>query len=72
MAYYQREEQETIYNYDVIGNYWRIYSSYPPDMRRLLERGDIKRFDRDDDGRVIAVDGYVESNQIRLFKPIGK
>lgn len=69
MAYYSREEQETIYNFCPIDNRWRIYSTYPPHIRQLLERAEIIRQETDNDGRVIAVDGYVNRNQIRLFKP---
>lgn len=68
MAYYQRIEQETIYNYDPIDDNWRVYSSYPAHIRRILERADIRRQETDDEGRVISVDAVVESNQIRLFK----
>lgn len=69
MAYYLREEQETIYNYDPIDGNWRIYSTYPPHIRQLLERADIQEKETDKDGRVISVKGYVDKNQIRLFKP---
>lgn len=67
--YYSREEQETNYNYDPITGNWRVYSSYPPDIRKLLKHADIYRREVDEDGRVIAVEGHVFKNQVRLFKP---
>ena len=72
MAYYSRNEQETLYNFCPIDNRWRIYSTYPPHIRQLLERAEIirKETDDDDDGRIVAVDGYVNRNQIRIFKPL--
>lgn len=69
MAYYSREEQETLYNYDPIDKRWSIYSSYPRHIRQLLERADIQDTEEDSEGRVIGVRGYVEQNQVRLFKP---
>lgn len=69
MAYYSREEQETIYNYDPIDGQWRVYSTYPPHIRQLMERADIHNKEIDEEGRTICVDGSVNRNQVRLFKP---
>jgi hypothetical protein len=69
MSYYAREEQETLYNYDVINDYWTVYSTYPPHIRKLIEYATIKYSETDEQGRAIAVTGYVDRNQIRLFKP---
>jgi len=68
MSYYSREEQETLFNYCPIDNRWRIYSTYPPHIRRIIERGeDIEKYESD--GRIIEVTGTLETNQIRIFKP---
>lgn len=67
---YLREEQETIYNYDVIEGQWHIYSSYPPHIRQLKERADISNEEKDGQGRTISVTGVVNKNQVRLFKPL--
>lgn len=72
MSYYSKTEQETLYLYDAIEGHWRIYSTFPPHIRQLLERGQIHRQETDDEGRIIAVEGYVDKNQVRLFKPIVK
>lgn len=67
--YYSREEQETDYIFDPINDNWRVYSTYPPDIRKLLKHANIYRREMDDKGRIIAVEGHVFKNQIRLFKP---
>lgn len=71
MAYYNREEQETILNYSPYDNYWRLYSTYPPDIKRILE-SDMRIIAtvEDDDGRIIEVDARADKNQVRLFKPL--
>lgn len=69
MAYYERESQETLYSYTPIGECWLVYSTYPPHVRRLLDYATVSRIDHDTDGKVIAVTGTVDANQIRLFKP---
>lgn len=68
MVYYPRIEQETIYNYDPTDKIWRIYSTYPPHIRKILERADIKKMIKDDDGRVIEVDAVAKPSQIRIYK----
>lgn len=70
MAYYARDEQETTINFEFAErDRWRIYTTYPPHIRRMLEIGVITRREKDADGRTIAVDGFVMYNQVRLFKP---
>lgn len=71
MSYYAKDEQETVYNYDPIDGRWRVYSTYPPHVRQLLERGQIHRQETDGQGRVIAVEGTADRNQVRLYKPRG-
>ena len=69
MSYYSRDEQETIYHYDAINGNWRVYSTYPPHIRKILGNSHIIRTHKDEEGRVIAVDGYADANQVRLYKP---
>ena len=69
MAYYSRIEQETLYRYDPITGYWHVDSTYPPHIRKLLDYANITGREYDEDGRVIAVKGFLNTNQIRLFKP---
>ena len=67
MAYYDRIEQETHYNYDPISKQWSVYSTYPPHIRQLLDKAVITDKVEDGEGRIIDVTGIVEANQIRLF-----
>lgn len=67
--YYSREEQETLYLFDVINGDWRVSSTYPPHIRKLLDYANVTSTTKDAEGRVIAVEGLVDKNQIRLFKP---
>lgn len=68
MSYYSREEQETVLVYDPIGRNWRVYSTYPPHIRRLIERADDLNKYEGANGRIIEVTGTAEPNQIRFFK----
>lgn len=68
MSYYSRLEQETHYNYDPITETWQVDSTYPPHIRRLLQHSDITDKQTDEKGRIIAVRGVLERNQVRLFK----
>lgn len=69
MSYYQRDEQETLYNYDVLVGKWRVSSTYPPHIRKLIAYAQITSKTEDSEGRTIEVNGFVDPNQIRLFKP---
>ncbi len=66
---YKREEQETLYSYEPSEGYWRVYSTYPVHIRKLLEYADIERTEIDENGDVIMAQGHVQTNQIRLFRP---
>lgn len=68
MAYYSREEQETHYLYDPLSANWRVYSTYPPHIRKLIKHADVTSTEIDEHGQIIAVNGYVDTNQIRLFR----
>lgn len=68
MSYYTRDEQETLYHYDPSNGSWRVWSTYPPHIRKIRTHSDIIQEHKDDDGRVIAVEGYADPNQVRLFK----
>ncbi|MED3764709.1 hypothetical protein [Ureibacillus terrenus] len=68
MAYYSRIEQETHYNYDPVTGFWSVYSTYPPHIKKILKNAKIADKETDEEGQVIAVTGFVDANQIRLFK----
>ena len=64
------EERETLYNYDIQNDCWYVYSNHRPHITQILERAEITRKDKNDEGRIIAVEGKVEANQVRLFKEL--
>lgn len=64
---YIREEQETIYNFDPIDEVWHIYSTYPPHIRRIMERADVATTVKNDDGRIIEVHAKAAPGQIRIY-----
>lgn len=68
MAYYTREEQETVYRFDPIDKRWHVYSTYPPHIKRILERVDDVKTDKDDKRRVVYVEATILPHQIRLYK----
>ncbi|WP_077624967.1 hypothetical protein [Sediminibacillus massiliensis] len=69
MSYYPKQEQETLYLFDVMDGNWRVHSTYPPHIRKLLDYATIIDTETDENGRVITATGYVDKNQVRLFKP---
>ncbi|GGD07759.1 hypothetical protein GCM10011389_14120 [Pontibacillus salipaludis] len=69
MAYYPREDQETLYSYDPVSDEWAVHSTYPPHIKAILERVEnIKLAHKDEGGKVIAVEGYGTREQVRLYR----
>lgn len=68
MSYYEKSEQETVYNYDPNDKLWRIYSTYPPDIRKILKRATIISAVEDESGRVIEVQATANRDQIRIYQ----
>ena len=48
MSFYPRDEQETLYNYDPINDSWKVYSTYPPHIRRILENANSIKYEHKD------------------------
>ncbi|NIK13138.1 hypothetical protein [Alkalibacillus almallahensis] len=67
MSYYEKAEQETIYNYDVTEGEWRVYSTYPPHVRKILNRCNVQHAEQDGNGLVISVTATAKQSQIRLY-----
>jgi hypothetical protein len=67
MAYYAKDEQESIYRYDPIDKRWTVYSTYPSDIKTILSKAEVIRTEIDDDGTVIAVTGRAGRSQIRFY-----
>ena len=62
-----REEQETIYRYDPIEKRWYIHSTYPPQIRRIIERAEVITQETDGSGRIIYVEAVANTGQIRIY-----
>ncbi len=67
MAYYPREERETLLLFDELQMQWRIHSTSPKHIGRLLEVAEITQARSDETGRIIQVDGYLAPSQVRLY-----
>jgi hypothetical protein len=67
MAYYDKCEQETLYNFDPVDKHWTVYSTYPPDIKSILSKAEVIRKETDDDGNIIAVTGRAERSQVRFY-----
>ena len=65
--HFTREERETIYNYDPIEKRWHIYSNYPPDIRKIIERAEVIEQTEDEQGRIIDVKAIAKRGQIRIY-----
>lgn len=68
MNHYTMEERETVYRYDPIDKCWYIYSNHLPHIRKIIERAEIKKLEKDEKDRIIYVEAITEPNQVRLFK----
>lgn len=68
MAYFLREEQETLYRYDPIDKMWYLYSTYPPHIKIIDKRANNCRRVEDEDGKVILIETEVPADKIRLYK----
>ena len=67
MAYYPKDERETVLVFDEVQMQWRIYSTSPKHISKLLEVAEITKARSDESGTVIQVDGYLAPSQVRLY-----
>lgn len=65
--YFTMAERETIYNYDPVEKRWHIYSNYPPDIRKIIERAEVIEQTEDEQGRIIDVHAIAKAGQIRIY-----
>lgn len=69
MAYYPKEEQETVLLYDTLAGSWRVSSSCPKHIRKLKQTAEVITHERtDDEGRTIEITGYCRPNQVRFYR----
>lgn len=67
VPYYPKEERETLLLFDEVQMQWRIHSTSPKHIDRLMEVAEITHARSDDNGTVIQVDGYLAPSQVRLY-----
>lgn len=67
MSYHPRDERETILLFDEIQMQWKVHSTSPKHIDRLMQVAEITRVQTDEKGTVIQVDGYLAPSQVRLY-----
>lgn len=67
MNHYLMEERETVYRYDPIDKCWYIYSNHLPHIRKIIERAEIKKLEKDGKDRIIYVEAEASPGQIRIY-----
>lgn len=66
---YNREEQETILNFDGLTNEWHVYSNVPKHMRKLKELCTLFTLETEADGITPkAVRGILTEKQVSMKK----
>ncbi|EAD7925594.1 hypothetical protein ACG30_14820 [Listeria monocytogenes] len=72
MAYCQ-EEKETVYVYEYMTNMWRVESSVPKDIKRLMPHMELSKpgtVVEIEDGKTIYVSGFLKPDySFRVKKP---
>ncbi len=69
MAYYSKEEQETLLGYCAAEDCGTVYTTIPADIRKYREFVYDFKEEMDDEGRVIVLSGKCDKKQIKLVKP---
>ncbi|MCJ7991118.1 hypothetical protein MUB15_20585 [Priestia sp. OVS21] len=67
MAYYPREERETLLLFDEMQLQFKFRSTSPKHIERLMEIGEVTKAYTDDDGLIIDVEGYLSPAQVRFY-----
>ena len=62
MAYYEKDEQETVIIYDPSSKLWDIYSTVPKHIKRLENEhiASVFKVEKDDEGKTIGLRVKVE------------
>lgn len=68
MAYYNKDEQETLLGYTANDEFSSIYTTIPSDIRKYRELVYDLQEEIDDEGRVIAITGKGLKSQVKLTK----
>ncbi|MCA1025691.1 hypothetical protein LCM23_06275 [Cytobacillus kochii] len=67
MGNYSREEQETCLVFEVETGEWKVYSTIPKHIRKLMELGEMTVVDKDGD-RPTAISGILSEKQVSMKK----
>ncbi|MGP9039802.1 hypothetical protein [Cytobacillus kochii] len=64
---YSKAEQETVLAYDNDNQLWKVYSTVPKHIRKLLSIGDMKILESEND-KPICVQGELSIKQVSMKK----
>jgi hypothetical protein len=64
---YAKSEQETVLAFDYDKNVWKVYSTVPKHIRKLMSIGDIRIVEEEND-RPICVQGELTEKQVSMKK----
>lgn len=65
---YCKEEMETVLVFDYVNAEWKVYSTVPKHIRKLMTLGEMKIIESDDD-RPIAIQGKLSEKQVAMRNP---
>lgn len=64
---YSKDEMETTLAFDYETGKWNVYSTVPKHIRKLMEIGDMKVIEKEDE-RPIAIKGVLNEKQVTMKK----
>jgi bifunctional DNA-binding transcriptional regulator/antitoxin component of YhaV-PrlF toxin-antitoxin module len=67
MMAYSKEEQETVLVFDYVENLWRVHSTVPKHIRKLIGLGEMEILELEND-RPISIKGTLSEKQISMKK----
>jgi hypothetical protein len=67
MMAYSKDEQETVLVFDYVDNVWRVHSTVPKHIRKLLSIGEMEILEKEND-RPISVKGVLSEKQVSMKK----
>jgi hypothetical protein len=64
---YSKDEQETVLVFDYVENVWRVHSTVPKHIRKLLSIGEMEIVEQEND-RPTSVKGVLSEKQVSMKK----
>lgn len=65
---YTKEEQETVLVYNYADNEWKVYSTVPKHIRKLMTLGEMSILETEED-RPIAIQGILPEKKVAMRNP---